>query len=241
MPTFESPFDAFELGTFASEHDADLVVGAMSWLDSEPPTAHEGVGTDEATDDPGSVTEWEQVRQVLSYWVLRLNPLIGSGAAFVCANRIGREGGTPQSDSPLQSCGHADAVSCTGRRAVHRFQLCDRAGRPTDSGRTRWQANRATSPRTSRTSGQIGINRLERQNGPDSCCCFLHLHTHSLRDGDDDFADVLGLHDTKGREQARMLERERGVAHLLHLLVGLCDFIPVKRLQGTASQSAQAP
>ncbi|POY74873.1 hypothetical protein BMF94_2146 [Rhodotorula taiwanensis] len=92
MPTFESPFDAFELGTFASEHDADLVVGAMSWLDSEPPTAHEGVGTDEATDDPGSVTEWEQVRQVLSYWVLRLNPLIGSGAAFVCANRIGREG-----------------------------------------------------------------------------------------------------------------------------------------------------
>lgn len=97
MPTFESPFDRFELGTFADEHGADLVVGAMSWLDSEPPLVEdaeegdadssEGLGRKE---DPRR--EWEQVKDVLAYWVLRLSPLIGSGAAFVCANRVGREG-----------------------------------------------------------------------------------------------------------------------------------------------------
>lgn len=103
MPTFEAPFDRFELATFASDHNADIVVGSMAWLDSEPPL---DVGEDESRaqgDGDGSAgraeeadtpaSRWDAVRSVISYWVLRLSPLIGSGAAFVCANRVGREGG----------------------------------------------------------------------------------------------------------------------------------------------------
>ncbi|GAA5870698.1 hypothetical protein JCM3774_001728 [Rhodotorula dairenensis] len=101
MPTFDAPFDRFELATFASEHNADIVVGSMAWLDSEPPLDavededetrgdEDNSTADQGAEDPA--TRWDAVRSVISYWVLRLSPLIGSGAAFVCANRVGREG-----------------------------------------------------------------------------------------------------------------------------------------------------
>lgn len=98
MPTFDAPFEKFELATFASEKQADIVVGSMAWLDSEPPldsADHEGRPNDseDGKDAAAAASQWEEVRSVISYWVLRLSPLIGSGAAFVCANRIGREGG----------------------------------------------------------------------------------------------------------------------------------------------------
>ena len=70
----------------------------MAWLDSEPPldsADHEGRLNDseDGKDAEAAASQWEEVRSVISYWVLRLSPLIGSGAAFVCANRIGHEGG----------------------------------------------------------------------------------------------------------------------------------------------------
>ncbi|GAA5981655.1 hypothetical protein JCM10908_004551 [Rhodotorula pacifica] len=94
MPTFESPFDKFELATFASENEADIVVGSMAWLDSEPPLETDSREKDsrESRDGEDLASQWEDVRDVISYWVLRLSPLLGSGAAFVCANRVGREG-----------------------------------------------------------------------------------------------------------------------------------------------------
>ena len=98
MPTFDAPFEKFELATFASEKRADIVVGSMAWLDSEPPL--DSSEDESQRDDSGdgkdaaaAASQWEEVRSVISYWVLRLSPLIGSGAAFVCANRVGREGG----------------------------------------------------------------------------------------------------------------------------------------------------
>ncbi|KAG0658027.1 Carbon-nitrogen hydrolase [Rhodotorula mucilaginosa] len=97
MPTFDAPFEKFELATFASEKRADIVVGSMAWLDSEPPL--DSSEDESQRDDSGdgkdaaaAASQWEEVRSVISYWVLRLSPLIGSGAAFVCANRVGREG-----------------------------------------------------------------------------------------------------------------------------------------------------
>lgn len=97
MPTFDAPFDKFELATFASEKRADIVVGSMAWLDSEPPmdSAEDESRPNDSREGEKVVaaTQWEEVRSVISYWVLRLSPLIGSGAAFICANRVGREGG----------------------------------------------------------------------------------------------------------------------------------------------------
>ncbi|GAA5958906.1 hypothetical protein JCM8115_000685 [Rhodotorula mucilaginosa] len=97
MPTFDAPFEKFELATFASEKRADIVVGSMAWLDSEPPldsSEDESLRDDsgDGKDAAAAASQWEEVRSVISYWVLRLSPLIGSGAAFVCANRVGREG-----------------------------------------------------------------------------------------------------------------------------------------------------
>ncbi|GAA5835639.1 hypothetical protein JCM11251_002984 [Rhodosporidiobolus azoricus] len=84
---FEAPFEAFEFGTFAAEQQVDVVVASMSWLDSEPPNADQ-----EEEEKDGN--EWEKVKPTLGYWTLRLDPLLGSNAALVCANRIGREGDT---------------------------------------------------------------------------------------------------------------------------------------------------
>lgn len=90
-PRFDAPFDKFEFGEFAAKEKVDLVVVSMAWLDSEPPL--ETAEGSEAEKGNEEKDDWEETNQVMSYWVLRLNPLLGSGAAVVCANRIGREGG----------------------------------------------------------------------------------------------------------------------------------------------------
>lgn len=90
-PRFDAPFDKFEFGEFAAREKVDLVVVSMAWLDSEPPLEQAGDGDGEKSQEERD--DWEETSQVMSYWVLRLNPLLGSGAAAVCANRIGREGG----------------------------------------------------------------------------------------------------------------------------------------------------
>ncbi|BGP24529.1 hypothetical protein Rt10032_c03g1354 [Rhodotorula toruloides] len=87
-PRFDAPFDKFEFGEFAAREKVDVLVVSMSWLDSEPPLEQ----TEEESKEEKA--DWEETSQVMSYWVLRLNPLLRSGAAVVCANRIGREGDT---------------------------------------------------------------------------------------------------------------------------------------------------
>ncbi|BGP39909.1 hypothetical protein JCM10450v2_003885 [Rhodotorula kratochvilovae] len=81
-----APTREYALASFAARERADVLVVAMSWLDSEPPLAGENDG--EERDD------WVEVRDTLSYWVMRCAPLLGSGAALVAANRVGREGET---------------------------------------------------------------------------------------------------------------------------------------------------
>ncbi|GAA6050195.1 hypothetical protein JCM3770_000448 [Rhodotorula araucariae] len=76
----------YALASFAARQRADVLVVAMSWLDAEPPA--EGDEGKEVRD------EWVLVRDTLSYWVMRCAPLLGSGAALVAANRVGREGDT---------------------------------------------------------------------------------------------------------------------------------------------------
>ncbi|GAA6002143.1 amidase [Rhodotorula paludigena] len=83
-----APTDEYALASFAAEQDADVLLVAMSWLDS---AAEEGLR--EARDPEGTDGE-DEWRDVLTYWVVRSMPLLGSGAALVCANRVGREGDT---------------------------------------------------------------------------------------------------------------------------------------------------
>jgi len=78
---FTAPWSAFELASFAAQHEADLVVCSMAWLVSEG-------------EPPGSNQDkWDEVQSVLSYWAARLGPLLGTGAGFVAANRVGTEAG----------------------------------------------------------------------------------------------------------------------------------------------------
>ncbi|GAA5891333.1 hypothetical protein JCM5296_006902 [Sporobolomyces johnsonii] len=85
---FVAPFEAFEFASFAKREEVDVVACSMSWLDSEPPRgAHE-------EEDEGGRTEWDKVHRTLGYWVMRMEPLMESGVAFVGCNRVGREGDT---------------------------------------------------------------------------------------------------------------------------------------------------
>ncbi|GAA5901517.1 hypothetical protein JCM6882_006302 [Rhodosporidiobolus microsporus] len=87
---FTAPCEAFEFGTFAAQEKVDIVVASMAWLDSEPPNPDDKtVGMEE---EDGN--DWERVKRTLGYWVMRVDPLLDSGAALVCANRVGREGET---------------------------------------------------------------------------------------------------------------------------------------------------
>ncbi|GJN89215.1 hypothetical protein Rhopal_002194-T1 [Rhodotorula paludigena] len=83
-----APTDEYALASFAAEQDADLLLVAMSWLDS---AAEEGMREERDQEGKEGEDEW---RDVLTYWVVRSMPLLGSGAALVCANRVGREGET---------------------------------------------------------------------------------------------------------------------------------------------------
>ncbi|KPV75447.1 uncharacterized protein RHOBADRAFT_53422 [Rhodotorula graminis WP1] len=103
-----APTSENALATFARDERADVLVVAMSWLDSEPPIEDEHEGAEETGD------EWDDVRDVISYWVVRCMPMLGSGAALVAANRVGREGDTVFTGS---SC----AVELGDRPAVAQY------------------------------------------------------------------------------------------------------------------------
>ncbi|GAA5907199.1 hypothetical protein JCM8208_006718 [Rhodotorula glutinis] len=100
-----APTSEHAVATFARAERADVLVVAMSWLDSVEEEQEQG---DEKRD------EWEDVRDVISYWVVRCMPLLGSGAALVVANRVGREGDTVFTGS---SC----AVELGARPAVAQY------------------------------------------------------------------------------------------------------------------------
>lgn len=69
-----------------------MVLCCMNWLVSEPPDENIDSGPDAASRD--IVDEWEEVKQTLSYWALRMHPMMGSNAVFVGCNRVGTERGT---------------------------------------------------------------------------------------------------------------------------------------------------
>ena len=76
---FEAPWHAHELARAAA--GSDLIVFSSAWTSAHPDDPSE---TKAAPVDPS---------QVLSYWVARLEPLLGARDApvFVCANRVGVE------------------------------------------------------------------------------------------------------------------------------------------------------
>ena len=76
---FEAPWHAHELAR--ASVGSDLIVFSSAWTSAHP--------------DDASVTKAAPIDrdQVLSYWVARLEPLLGARDApvFVCANRVGVE------------------------------------------------------------------------------------------------------------------------------------------------------
>jgi len=87
---FIAPFDSFEFATYAKSSHAQLVLCCMNWLVSEPPDEDDDL-TDKAEE---SIDDWEDVKQTLSYFALRMAPMMGSDAIFVGCNRVGTERGT---------------------------------------------------------------------------------------------------------------------------------------------------
>jgi protein N-terminal amidase len=79
---FEAPWEAYELATAAKAHGSSLVLFASAWTNNHP------------DDDPATVTPVDP-REVMSYWLNRLAPLVGAekNTHFVCANRVGEERG----------------------------------------------------------------------------------------------------------------------------------------------------
>ena len=72
---FKAPFDAYELATAHKARGTRLILFSSAWTHLKDDTR--------AMDDP---------RATASYWAARLAPLLGTGAVFVCADRVGAEG-----------------------------------------------------------------------------------------------------------------------------------------------------
>lgn len=87
---FIAPFDAFEFASYAMASHAQLVLCCMNWLVSDPPDEDDNL-TDKVEE---IVNDWEDVKQTLSYFALRMAPMVGSDAIFVGCNRVGTERGT---------------------------------------------------------------------------------------------------------------------------------------------------
>jgi protein N-terminal amidase len=88
---FIAPFDLFEFATHAKSSHAQLVLCCMNWLVSEPPEEDDEALPNEHREP---ADDWEEVEQTLSYFALRMAPMIGSDAIFVGCNRVGTERGT---------------------------------------------------------------------------------------------------------------------------------------------------
>lgn len=78
---FTAPFEAYELGTFAAEERADVVICSMAWLDQTS-----------AEEEAALLTSWDKIRATVTYWAGRLSPLLSSDVTFIACNRVGEEG-----------------------------------------------------------------------------------------------------------------------------------------------------
>lgn len=91
---FVAPFELFEFASHAKTEKAQLVLCCMNWLVSEPPEDSGEPANNPPNNPPKPVDEWENVKDTLSYWALRMHPMMGSNAIFVGCNRVGTERGT---------------------------------------------------------------------------------------------------------------------------------------------------
>lgn len=87
---FIAPFDLFEFSTHAKASHAQLVLCCMNWLVSEPPEDDDVSPNNEEK----IIDTWDEVKETLSYFALRMAPMLGSNAIFVGCNRVGTERGT---------------------------------------------------------------------------------------------------------------------------------------------------
>lgn len=58
-----------------------------SWLVSEAEVLSE-------QDEAPPRSDWSEVARTISYFAMRLEPLVGTNTAFIACNRVGSEGGT---------------------------------------------------------------------------------------------------------------------------------------------------
>ena len=77
---FEAPWDAHELARACLDAESSLLLFASAWTNNHP------------DDDPATITPVDPA-EVMTYWLRRLAPLVGSDVHFVCANRVGEERG----------------------------------------------------------------------------------------------------------------------------------------------------
>lgn len=98
---FEASWEAYELAHAAKRHGSGLVLFASAWTNAHP------------DDDPESATPVNEL-EVVTYWMRRLAPLIGTDSHFVCANRIGEEKG-------ITFTGCSCVISLREPKVVERF------------------------------------------------------------------------------------------------------------------------
>ena len=71
---------AYELASAVKAHGSSVLLFSSAWCNSHP------------DDDPKTITPVNR-NEILTYWLNRLVPLVGSDVHFVCANRVGEENG----------------------------------------------------------------------------------------------------------------------------------------------------
>lgn len=75
---------AYELASACKAHGSSVLLFSSAWTDSHP------------DDDPKTVPPVNCI-EILTYWLSRLEPLVGSDVHFVCANRVVRGGSNGKS------------------------------------------------------------------------------------------------------------------------------------------------
>ena len=79
---FVAPFTDFELAHFWKNSGVQIALFSSAWCNRHP------------DDPPDHVSEEPDSHETLQYWATRLIPLFGTHMAFVCADRVGKEGMT---------------------------------------------------------------------------------------------------------------------------------------------------
>lgn len=75
---FTAPFGKYEFANFALEQKADVIVCCMNWLVSDQEL-------------PEDASAWQKVSSTISYFLVRVAPLLGKNVAFIGCNRVGSE------------------------------------------------------------------------------------------------------------------------------------------------------